>query len=94
MDAEKWFQQGVAILVLAAIGFFIWRKGWPFLVKTIENAQAEVKRVNEEARAQMERMSADFNRTMQQQYELQRQERALFAKRLRGGDLKGGTDVE
>lgn len=57
-------QNGIAVLILIAIGMFIWKKAWPFLALQIEESRNENRRIINEFLTALERRDSQFDKVV------------------------------
>lgn len=71
MDIKEWMQYGWPTVALLGVGLFIYKLGWPFMVRTLERAQE-----------QLLKLTTDFTTALERRDELQRTRDVEFMKRL------------
>jgi hypothetical protein len=71
MELKDWMQYGWPTVALLFIGLFIYKLGWPFMVKTMEDAQQHSRELTKE-----------FLKALERRDELQRTNNADFIRRF------------
>ena len=61
MELKEWLQYGWPSAALVAIGAFAYRKGWPFMVKTIERLLAALEQAQKDNKQIADNLAASLS---------------------------------